>query len=114
MRLLAIAPAAAALLMAALLPAGAVEKRLAPLPGDQATVVHGPYQQGACDTCHERADARDPGVAKATDETCLACHDEFAGKAPVRIGKGKSHPGGKGACTTCHNPHNSRKPKLLM
>ena len=70
--------------------------RLAPLPKEQATVVHGPYEQGACDTCHERADAANPGPAKATDETCLGCHDEFAGKAPVRLGKGKSHPSGQG------------------
>jgi hypothetical protein len=46
-------------------------------------------------------------------ETCLACHDEFGGKAPVRVGKGKNHPI-KGECTACHNPHNSKKKKLLL
>lgn len=114
MRLIAAVPAALALLLLAAIPTGAAEKRLAPLPKDQATVVHGPYEQGACDTCHERADAANPGAAKVTNETCLACHDEFAGTAPVKIGKGKSHPSGKGTCTGCHNPHNSKKRKLLM
>jgi predicted CXXCH cytochrome family protein len=86
---------------------------LAPLPADQAVVVHGPYAQGACDTCHERADVKDPGPAKVTNATCLACHDEFEGRAPVRIGPGKSHPR-KGDCVSCHNPHNSRKRRLLL
>lgn len=89
------------------------ERRLAPLPREQAVVVHGPYEQGACDACHARADPKDPGPATVSKETCLACHDEFGGKAPVRVGKGKSHPV-KGECTGCHNPHNSKKKKLLL
>jgi predicted CXXCH cytochrome family protein len=113
MRILAAVPAALALLLLAALPTGADDKKLAPLPKDQAVVVHGPFEQGACDTCHERADAKSPGSAKVTNETCLACHDEFAGTAPVKISKSKSHPSGKGTCTTCHNPHNSKKKKLL-
>jgi predicted CXXCH cytochrome family protein len=113
MRLVATVAAVLSLLLAAA-PTWAGEKRLAPLPKEQATVVHGPYEQGACDTCHERADAKDPGTAKVTNETCLACHDEFAGTAPVKITKGKSHPSGKGTCTACHNPHNSKKKKLLQ
>ncbi len=112
MRLAFVLPAAALLLSAAST-AGAGEARLAPLPRAQATVVHGPYEQGACDTCHARADAADPGPASAGKAVCLACHDEFGGKVPVRIGKGKSHPI-KGECTGCHNPHNSKKKKLLL
>jgi predicted CXXCH cytochrome family protein len=114
MRLLAAIPAALALLLLAANPTDATENRLAPLPKDQATVVHGPYEQGACDTCHERADAKDPGAARVTNETCLSCHDDFSGKAPVKIGKGKSHPEGKGSCIGCHNPHNAKKRKLLL
>jgi predicted CXXCH cytochrome family protein len=114
MRLLAAVPPVLALLLLAAAPAEAEDNRLAPLPRDQATVVHGPYEQGACETCHERADPKNPGAAKVSDEGCLACHDEFAGKAAVRIGKGKSHPTGKGTCTGCHNPHNSKKKKLLL
>lgn len=107
------AAAVAALLALAAGPAAAANPRLAPLPKSEALVVHGPYEQGACDTCHERADAKNPGPAKVTKETCLACHDEFGGSAPVRIGKGKNHPI-KGECTGCHNPHNSAKKKLLL
>ncbi len=113
MRLLAAAAAVLALLLTAV-PTGAGDKRLAPLPRGEATVVHGPFEQGACDTCHERSDAANPGAARAGNETCLACHDEFSGKAPVRIGKGKSHPEGKATCTGCHNPHNAKKKKLLL
>ena len=93
--------------------AGAGEGRLAPVPKEQAVVSHGPYEQGACDTCHARADQKDPGPATVTKATCLACHDEFGGKAPVRIAKGKTHTLA-GECTNCHNPHNSRKKKLLL
>lgn len=104
----------AAAALALVVPAARAEaNRLAPVPREQATVVHGPFEQGACDACHARADQRDPGPAAVTKETCLACHDEFGGKAPVRIGKGKNHPV-KGECTGCHNPHNSTKRKLLL
>jgi hypothetical protein len=105
--------ALAALLALAAGPVLAANPRLAPLPKGEALVVHGPYEQGACDTCHERADPKNPGPAAVTKETCLACHDEFGGTAPVRIGKGKNHPI-KGECTGCHNPHNSAKKKLLL
>jgi predicted CXXCH cytochrome family protein len=112
MHLAARLAAIATLLLAGSAVAG--ENRLAPLPAGQATVVHGPYGQGACETCHERADARDPGRATVTNQTCLDCHDEFAGKAPVRLGRGKSHPADKAACTSCHNPHNATRKKLLL
>jgi predicted CXXCH cytochrome family protein len=114
MRLAATVPAVLAVLMLASAATGAVDKRLAPLPKDQAIVVHGPYEQGACETCHERADAANPGAARVSNETCLACHDEFAGKAPVRIGKDKTHTQAKSACISCHNPHNATKKKLLL
>lgn len=113
MRLLSSAFLAVAALALAVTTARADGGRLAPIPRDQAVVVHGPYEQGACDACHARADQKDPGPATVTKETCLACHDEFGGKAPVRIGKGKNHPV-KGECTGCHNPHNSKKRKLLL
>ncbi len=113
MRLLPTAVLAATALALAATSARAGDARLAPLPRDQAVVVHGPYEQGACDACHARADQKDPGPATVTKETCLTCHDEFGGTAPVRIGKGKNHPV-KGECIGCHNPHNSKKKKLLL
>jgi len=94
-------------------PALAGDPRLAPRPRDQATVVHTPFEIGACDTCHASADPKAPGPANVSKATCLTCHDEFGGTSPVRIGKGKSHPI-KGECISCHNPHNSAKKKLLL
>jgi predicted CXXCH cytochrome family protein len=111
MRLAAAALASLALAWATAAHAG--DKKLAPLPKEPGLTLHSPYEQGACDTCHERADAADPGAATATMATCLSCHDEFAGKAPVRIGKGKNHPI-KGECVGCHNPHSSKKKNLLF
>jgi predicted CXXCH cytochrome family protein len=113
MRFLAAFPASLALLLVSA-PSRAAESRLGPLPRGQAVVVHGPYEEGSCELCHERADQKNPGVAKVNNETCFACHDEFGGKAAVRVGQGKSHPTGQETCTACHNPHNSKKKKLLL
>ena len=88
--------------------------RLAPIPNAEAASTHGPYEMGACETCHQRHDAANPGPAlKVTNELCFECHDEFKGTAPVKM-ESAVHPTTKAACTTCHNPHNSRKKKLRM
>lgn len=95
-------------------PARAENKRLAPIPKEEAVSTHGPFEMGACDTCHQRADPGNPGAAvKVTNELCTDCHDEFAGTAPVKMEKAV-HPAVKASCTMCHNPHNSRKKKLRM
>ena len=88
--------------------------RLAPVPRAEAASTHGPFEMGACDTCHQRGDAADPGPAlEVTNDLCYGCHDEFRATARVRMDR-TVHPDGKAACTTCHNPHNSRKRKLRM
>lgn len=103
---------AAALLAAAA--ASAADSRFAAVPNDQAVSTHGPYEAGACDTCHERANAKDPGKAlKVTNDLCFDCHDDFKTDTAVKLEKMK-HPSGKTSCTACHNPHNSKKRKLLM
>src|SRR5512133_134898 len=103
----------AALLFIAVSASGA-DSRLAAIPNDLAVSTHGPYEAGACDTCHERASAKDPGKAlKVTNDLCFDCHDDFKGGSAVKLEKSK-HPGGTTACTKCHNPHNSKKRKLLM
>ena len=102
----------AALLFA--LAASAAGSRFAAVPNDQAVSTHGPYEAGACDTCHERADAKNPGKAlKVTNDLCFDCHDDFKGGSAVKLEK-KKHPGGSVSCTKCHNPHNSKKRKLLL
>lgn len=95
-------------------PARAIANRLAPIPEREAKSTHGPFQMGACDTCHQRNDPRNPGAAvKVSNDLCFDCHDEFRGAAPVKMDRAV-HPKTSAACTTCHNPHNSRKPKLRM
>jgi predicted CXXCH cytochrome family protein len=95
-------------------PVQAADARLAPLVGEEAASTHGPYAAGACETCHERHDAKSPGaVRKDPDELCFGCHEEFKGGAPVKTDTA-FHPDAKVGCTGCHNPHNARKKKLLL
>jgi predicted CXXCH cytochrome family protein len=108
---LAIVPAAALFVAAG---AAGADNRLAAVPNDQAISTHGPYEAGACDTCHERANAKNPGKAlKVNNDLCFDCHDDFKGSSAIKLDKVK-HPSGNSTCTACHNPHNSKKRKLLM
>jgi predicted CXXCH cytochrome family protein len=109
-----LAPFAVAALVAATGVARAEASRLAPIPAKEAVSTHGPYQVGACETCHQRHDAKDPGAAvKVSNDLCYDCHDEFRGTAPVKMDR-TVHPSNVASCTTCHNPHNSRKKKLRI
>jgi predicted CXXCH cytochrome family protein len=109
-----LAPALTFALVAVTTPARGADRRLAPIPRDEAVSSHGPFEMGACDTCHARSDPRNPGPASVTNESCFECHDEFKGTAPVRMEKGH-HPKTIGTnCTACHSPHNSKNRKLLL
>ncbi|WP_408629683.1 cytochrome c3 family protein [Anaeromyxobacter oryzisoli] len=104
---------AAALALAAQVARGA-DDRLAPLPREQAASSHGPFEMGACDTCHARNDSKNPGPASAGNDVCFGCHDEFSGSAPVKMDRAV-HPRTNGTkCLACHSPHNSRNRKLLL
>jgi predicted CXXCH cytochrome family protein len=111
--------------LAVLLAAGAIAAAgiaraagpLAPLPpGVAALSTHGPYEMGACETCHVRRNPRSPGPAKNSRDVCVECHEDFRGNAPVRMDKTlhPSPPSPGANCTTCHNPHNSTKKKLQL
>ena len=94
--------------------ARAENRRLAPIPKTEATSTHGPYEMGACETCHQRHDAENPGAAvKVSNDLCYDCHDEFKGSASVKIER-RVHPKAGPSCTACHNPHNSKKKKLRL
>ncbi len=109
-----LAPLLTVVTLAAAVAARAENTRLAPIPKEQAISTHGPYEMGACETCHQRHDAADPGPAlKVSNDLCFECHDEFKGAAPVKMEKAV-HPTVKAACTTCHNPHNARKKRLRL
>jgi len=90
------------------------ENRLAPIPREQAVSTHGPYEMGACETCHQRHEAENPGPAlKVSNDLCFECHDEFRGSSPIKMDKAV-HPMVKATCTTCHNPHNAKKKRLRL
>lgn len=85
---------------------------LTPLPDARHPVSgHSPFQDGDCSLCHQRKDAKDPGLLlKPVNELCLECHDDFA-KVMAR----KSiHVPARVNCVSCHNPHNAMHPKLLV
>jgi predicted CXXCH cytochrome family protein len=96
-------------------PAGAEKKGkpLGPIAASGAKSTHGPYAAGACDACHARSDPDDPGPAKATNDVCIGCHEEFSTGTSVRLDR-STHPIDGAPCIGCHNPHNARKPKLQM
>lgn len=103
-----------ALAAGAAVSAGAANDRLAPIPPTEAASTHGPFEMGACEACHQRHDARNPGAAPArSNDLCFGCHDEFRGTSAVRL-ESMVHPGASADCTACHNPHNSRKKKLRL
>jgi predicted CXXCH cytochrome family protein len=108
------AAALAAAAMLALAPHARAGNALAPIPRAEAASTHGPYEMGACETCHQRHDADNPGAAvKASNDLCYDCHDEFKGSASVRTER-SVHPKTGPPCTGCHNPHNSKKKKLRL
>jgi predicted CXXCH cytochrome family protein len=111
-RLASVVPFLCALVLGAV--SARAESPLAPIPRAEAASTHGPYEMGACDTCHERRDAGNPGAAlNVSNDLCFECHDEFKGSAPVRMERAL-HPAAKATCTVCHNPHNSKKKKLRL
>ncbi len=95
-------------------PAARAESRLAPIPREQAASTHGPFEMGACETCHQRADPRNPGPASTSNDTCFECHDEFRGGARVKMEKAVHPPTTATLCVGCHSPHNARNRKLLL
>jgi predicted CXXCH cytochrome family protein len=86
-------------------------RSLAPLPAEDATSTHGPFEMGECGICHDARDKASPGkLLKAGSALCFDCHEDF--KGPV-----KNHPeinAKSTKCTGCHSPHNSKKRKLLL
>lgn len=73
----------------------------------QTLVVHPPYKQQKCATCHEMAAT---GQAhKKQPELCYGCHADFGKKFPTLHG-----PVASGYCTACHNPHMSQNKMLLQ
>ncbi|HEY6098330.1 MAG TPA: cytochrome c3 family protein, partial [Anaeromyxobacter sp.] len=76
--------------------------RRAKLVGD---VVHPPFDDRDCDTCHVRTSDGRPQVKPAIAAVCAECHDlGKPGHEPVRAGR----------CAQCHSPHASPRPHLAL
>jgi predicted CXXCH cytochrome family protein len=67
-------------------------------------IVHEPFADGDCESCHEDAEEEDVGVVVAT--ICFDCHDEKEEETGHQHAEGVS-------CADCHAPHSSRFAKLL-
>src|SRR5512145_2270574 len=95
-----IALLATAGLIAAIGLARAETNRLAPISSKDAASTRGPYEMGACETCHQRRDATNPGAAvRVSNDLCYECHEEFRGSAPVKMDR-SVHPKNVATCTT--------------
>jgi predicted CXXCH cytochrome family protein len=70
-------------------------------------VVHYPYQEKECFSCHNE-DSKSELVLPQPD-LCYTCHDDFSDKFKVVHG-----PVSSGYCTTCHNAHMSKEKNLLI
>lgn len=92
--------------------AASAQRKLVPLPPEEAVSTHGPFEMGECGICHDENDKKaSPGrLLKSGADLCFDCHEDF--KAQV-----KGHPKTNSTatkCTGCHSPHNAKKRKLLL
>jgi predicted CXXCH cytochrome family protein len=72
-----------------------------------ALVVHKPYSERQCGSCHESAFSQK--LRGEVGEICLLCHKTLFGQAPFRHAPAES-----GFCLGCHNPHESPEKFLLL
>ena len=73
----------------------------------QVQSVHSPYQERACDSCHDRSSSS--FLTAPADELCFLCHDSEPFEMAYVHG-----PVAVAACTACHQPHQSKEPYLLL
>lgn len=76
-------------------------------PTGKAWLVHAPYAEDKCDSCHLNTDdifAR----ARVKPDVCASCHADTLAKHKVTHGPVES-----GACLQCHAPHQSPHVALL-
>ena len=87
---------------------GVSEKfRASPIVTDNDFIVHYPYKEGECFSCHDE-NSRSELVLKEPD-LCYMCHEDFSG-----IFKSVHGPVSGGYCTSCHNAHMSKEKNLLI
>lgn len=79
-------------------------------PADQvpaALVVHPPYANRECTSCH--ASAFSQKLVTGVSDLCQRCHE--AVYAPTKF---RHAPADSGACLDCHHPHQSAEKALLL
>lgn len=102
-----------------------------PPPPVPVYVLHPPYAEKECGSCHALRSSktfREAALATSLDEgkarhrsrlitdkeeLCYECHDD---KSPESLSQGGAYvhgPTAAGECTACHDPHKSRFPSLL-
>jgi len=67
--------------------------------------VHFPYEEKACDDCHDKNKA--DGLIRPKSQLCFVCHTDFIKGSFVH------GPVAVGDCLACHVPHNSQYGPLL-
>lgn len=83
---------------------GEAEAALAePVPS---LVVHYPYAERECESCHDPSSLG--RMLEPEPALCYMCHEDLTSVYPVLHG-----PVGGGYCTACHDPHSSKAGSLL-
>ncbi|NOY60272.1 MAG: hypothetical protein GXO75_15285 [Calditrichaeota bacterium] len=75
-------------------------------PSKPLYIFHAPYQEKACDDCHDLAYSS--RLLQPQPQLCYQCHEDFKEQFAVLHG-----PVASGHCTACHNPHMAKNKKLL-
>jgi len=69
-------------------------------------VVHPPFEEGDCESCHEGGKDASGKMAPVAADACFTCHDE------KQTDPGHQHAKGV-TCTNCHEPHSSKGAHLI-
>lgn len=81
--------------------------QLAELVTSPVFIIHQPYLQKECSSCHNQA--RMGSLTNYQPELCYQCHTDFGDLFTFEHG-----PTSGGYCTECHNPHRAIEQKLLV
>lgn len=73
---------------------------------DRALVVHRPYANHECNSCHESVFSQ--RLVSETADLCQICHKNVFARATFRHAPAES-----GYCLGCHNPHQAQEKALL-
>jgi len=75
------------------------------------TIVHPPFEEGTCSSCHAPHATKFKGLLTAAPaELCGECHSDVIAANAVS----KHHPVEAGECSSCHKPHSGKIKNLLL